>query len=189
MSAVPEISIEAARERLDSFRIVDVREANEFEGPLGHIAGATLVPLGTLEQAAGSLPKDRPLLAVCRSGRRSETACEILAAHGLEATNLIGGMIAWNRAGLPIERRAPANPVELRDAIAAWFAQLSGSEITASRAAIERAFAEEGASWDAPSPAGLDVALARIEAALSRDSRPPDLDISLAFFREVLAMF
>jgi rhodanese-related sulfurtransferase len=185
VSPVPELSVTEARSRLADFHVVDVREPHELDGPLGHIPGATLVPLGALDAAADSLANDRPILAVCRSGRRSERACEILAAHGRRATNLAGGMIAWNRAGLPVERREPASLRELRDAIEAWFAQLSGGGPGAARAAIESALREAGAGWDAPSGAGIERALARLAAAF--DAAPPDLDVSLAYFRRALA--
>lgn len=188
MSMVPELSVHEARKRLAEFRVIDVREPHEFGGPLGHIPGATLAPLGHLDAVADALPKDRPLLAVCRSGKRSERACQILAAHGQHAINLAGGMIAWNRAGLPAERCEPASLPELRDALAAWFAQLSASEPAAARAVIETALAEAGASWDAPSVASLDHALERAETRLAGATRPPDLDMSLEFFRKALSV-
>ena len=51
--------------------------------------------------------RGRSLLLVCRSGRRSAQACEALIALGVEdVTNLAGGMIAWNDAGLPVEGRS-----------------------------------------------------------------------------------
>jgi len=188
MSTVEEMAVEAAHARLGDYLVLDVREPHEIDGPLGHVAGARLVPLGVLDRDAGTLPAGRVILAVCRSGRRSERACEILAAHGRRAINLAGGMIAWNRAGLPIERRAPATPAALRDALAAWFAQLGGIDAAAARAAIDAAIAEAGASWEAPNVTGLGRAIDRCEAALSRDARPADLDLSLAFFRESLAV-
>jgi rhodanese-related sulfurtransferase len=188
MSDVEETSVQEAHARIGDYFLLDVREPHELDGPLGHVAGARLVPLGALDRDAGTLPADRVILAVCRSGRRSARACEILAAHGRRAINLAGGMIAWNQAGLPIERRAPATPAALRDALAAWFAQLGGIDAATARAAIDAALSEAGASWEAPSAAGLGRAIDRCEAALSQDARPADLDLSLAFFRESLAV-
>ena len=63
-----------ANTRLAEFRIVDVREAHEFAGPLGKIAGAELVALGTVRARADELRGSRPLLLVCRSGARSGKA-------------------------------------------------------------------------------------------------------------------
>ena len=48
-------------------RRIDVREPDEFIGPLGHLPGAELVPLGTLEAASADWPREHPLLLICRS--------------------------------------------------------------------------------------------------------------------------
>ncbi len=89
-----------AAQRLDTFAVIDVREPSEFTGSLGHIAGAKLVPLGTIPTAAASLPR-KPLLLVCRSGGRSASAAAHLAGQGFEVYNLVGGMTAWGAQGLP----------------------------------------------------------------------------------------
>ena len=60
-------------------RRIDVREADEYTGPLGHLHGAELVPLGTLEAASASWPREEPLLLICRSGGRSAKAAQALA--------------------------------------------------------------------------------------------------------------
>ncbi|UCH75207.1 MAG: MBL fold metallo-hydrolase, partial [Rhodospirillales bacterium] len=52
-------------------QIVDVREPDEYEGPLGRIAGSLPIPLGELARRAGKLSKDRPIVTVCRAGARS----------------------------------------------------------------------------------------------------------------------
>jgi rhodanese-related sulfurtransferase len=53
-------------------------------------------------QRVEELPKDQPIVFVCRSGNRSQVACEQLSRLGYEnVTNFEGGMIAWKRAGLP----------------------------------------------------------------------------------------
>ena len=78
--------------------LVDVREAWEWEqGNLGHL-GALHVPLGDLEDALDSLPRDRPLVAVCSMGARSAGAADYLRARGFpRAANLTGGLAAWAR--------------------------------------------------------------------------------------------
>jgi glyoxylase-like metal-dependent hydrolase (beta-lactamase superfamily II)/rhodanese-related sulfurtransferase len=87
--------------------VIDVREPEEFVGPLGHIRGALLVPMDALVRR---LPKlaglaDRDVVVVCRAGARSRTASAILAAAGLaRVRNLEGGMLAWAEAGLPVQR-------------------------------------------------------------------------------------
>ncbi len=82
--------------------LVDVRTPAEFEYD-GRIANSLLIPLDSLMQRMKELPKDQPIVCVCRSGSRSYMACELLAAQGYDATNLAGGMIAWKRSGLPYE--------------------------------------------------------------------------------------
>ena len=87
--------------------IVDVREPEEFVGELGHIEGALLVPLDSLQRR---LPKlagyvGRALVVVCRSGARSASACAMLRQAGFaQVSNLSGGMLAWRDAGLPVQR-------------------------------------------------------------------------------------
>jgi SulP family sulfate permease len=81
--------------------VIDVREQREFEQ--GHLPGARLVPLRLLLAAAPSLPRDRALLLVCRSGRRSSRAMAMLYGVGREDSfNLKGGVLAWRAAGLPL---------------------------------------------------------------------------------------
>ena len=82
----------------DAYKIIDVREKAEFEGPLGHIPNSELVPLTTLKEKAKSWNRDQPILLVCRSGYRSDVACELLREMSFSnVTNLIGGVIAWNQ--------------------------------------------------------------------------------------------
>jgi rhodanese-related sulfurtransferase len=89
---------------LGEVRIIDVREPDEFVGPLGHIPGAELVPLRTLQQEMKDWSKDQAMLMVCRSGGRSGSAAAILARAGFaNVINLRGGMMAYNAASLPVE--------------------------------------------------------------------------------------
>jgi rhodanese-related sulfurtransferase len=85
-------------------RLVDVREPHEFTGELGHIQGAELVPLATVASAAGRWPRAEPLVLICRSGQRSERAAIVLTAAGFRyVMNMVGGMLAWKEARLPVE--------------------------------------------------------------------------------------
>jgi rhodanese-related sulfurtransferase len=96
----PEISVHEAAERIAAGAVlVDVRQPEEWNA--GHIAGATLIPLGELAGRAGEIPSDGPVVVVCRSGNRSGMATEALRAAGYDAYNLEGGMIAWTATGLP----------------------------------------------------------------------------------------
>ncbi len=87
--------------------VVDVREIDEFDGELGHIPGAVLIPLKQLAARACEIEahKDRSILVVCRAGVRSATGAAILTGLGYEhVTNLVGGMVEWNDQRLPVER-------------------------------------------------------------------------------------
>ena len=81
--------------------LLDVREPDEWQA--GHIAGAQHIPLGQLRERLAEVPKDRTILAVCRSGSRSEAAMRGLRTLGYTVENLEGGVTAWKRAGLPLE--------------------------------------------------------------------------------------
>jgi len=80
-------------------QIVDVREADEVAA--GMIAGARHIPLGELRSRLAELDKGRPVVAVCRSGRRSAAAADQLAAAGFTAYTMTGGMLDWSANGLP----------------------------------------------------------------------------------------
>lgn len=80
-------------------QIVDVREADELAE--GVIPGAHHIPLGELRSRLGELDRSLPVIAVCRSGRRSAAAADQLAAAGFSADTMAGGMLAWQAAGLP----------------------------------------------------------------------------------------
>jgi rhodanese-related sulfurtransferase len=68
------------------------------------------VPMSELQERASELPR-RPLLLVCHSGSRSMAATGYLRALGYDATNVAGGMVAWQRAGLAV-RTGPPDPDE-----------------------------------------------------------------------------
>ncbi|HZQ42375.1 MAG TPA: rhodanese-like domain-containing protein [Acidobacteriaceae bacterium] len=88
--------------------IIDVREYPEFAA--GHIQNAQLVPLATVGDACSAWDKSRPLLLVCKSGRRAEQARQKLIQRGFtDAIVLPGGMDAWSAAGKPVvkESRQP----------------------------------------------------------------------------------
>jgi sulfur dioxygenase len=91
-------------EHAGQVQVVDVREPDEFVGPLGHIKGAKLLPLGSLSNNISQLKSDRPIVAVCRSGARSAQATVILGKAGFaEVANLAGGMLRWRAQRYPVE--------------------------------------------------------------------------------------
>lgn len=98
-----EIEPQWVAEHLEQVTVIDVREPDEFNDRLGHITAAKLLPLSQLEQKVDTIPTDQPIVTVCHSGSRSGQATVIMRKAGVEkVANLRGGMLAWNRAGLPI---------------------------------------------------------------------------------------
>ncbi|MBV9858478.1 MAG: MBL fold metallo-hydrolase [Alphaproteobacteria bacterium] len=99
-----EIDPHGLEEALAAVQVLDVREPDEFTGPLGHIDGARLIPLGELADRAGELSRERPVVAVCRAGGRSAQATVILQQAGFkEIANLTGGMLRWRAEGHSVE--------------------------------------------------------------------------------------
>ena len=121
--------------RMATVQVIDVREPDEWSA--GHIDGAVHVPLNTL-LAGGGAPLDpaRPAVMVCRSGARSELATLMLMTRGFDAANLVGGMEAWARAGLPVTTDAGTH--NARAVIIA-----TGSELQLALGAAKK-LAEEG---------------------------------------------
>lgn len=102
VGGVPEVVPEWLAAHAGEVRIVDVRERDEYTGPLGHIHGADLVPLAGLTQGLEGSDKDAPLVLVCRSGGRSgKGALELLAQGYRRVVSMRGGMTLWNQRGLP----------------------------------------------------------------------------------------
>lgn len=85
-------------------QVLDVRETREFNDALGHIHGAQLLPLTELASRLHELDRQRPLVAVCRSGTRSAQACVLLAKAGFtQVANLAGGLLRWRAQGHPVD--------------------------------------------------------------------------------------
>lgn len=103
--AVPDVTAREAFELAQTGRavIVDVREQDEWEAV--RIPGAIHIPLAELRARAGELPRDRAIVAQCRSGTRSLFAAQTLAAAGFrDVRNLDGGIQDWIAASLAVER-------------------------------------------------------------------------------------
>ena len=85
--------------------VLDVREQSEYDS--GHVVNSKLIPLGKLKERIGELEKyrERPIVVICRSGQRSASACVALGKQGFaQAYNFHGGVIAWQKANLPLEK-------------------------------------------------------------------------------------
>ena len=97
-----QISAQDAAAHMDQFEVIDVRGPGEYAG--GHIPGAKLAPLDQLAFLVNTLPKDKPLLMVCRSGQRSSVASQLLVNAGFDQViNLEGGMMGWAGQGHAVE--------------------------------------------------------------------------------------
>lgn len=87
----------------DGALLVDVREA--FEWQEGHARGAVHVPMMEVPSRMDELPREAPIYLICATGNRSGRVAEYLVQNGFtRPINVRGGTVAWQRAGLPIER-------------------------------------------------------------------------------------
>jgi rhodanese-related sulfurtransferase len=80
--------------------VLDVRtpeEWNEF-----HVPNTTLIPLDELAARVNELPKDQPIVVVCRSGNRSQAGRDILLQAGFNVTSMNGGLNEWRASGYPV---------------------------------------------------------------------------------------
>lgn len=91
--------------------LVDIRERDEFARI--HVPGAISQPLSQFEQAHLSVDPDADVIFTCRTGVRTQGACDRLAARvDGDAYVLDGGLDAWAKSGLPVEQDRKA-PLEL----------------------------------------------------------------------------
>lgn len=106
MTAIKIINADTAKEWLDKNEaiIIDVRESGEYAAM--HIPGATLIPLGTINNDVLPPLAGKKLIIHCQLGRRSEMACEKLLSTNpsLDVYNLDGGIKAWVNAGQKVNQ-------------------------------------------------------------------------------------
>ena len=104
----PEIAdfsaVEAQKAVARGMLLVDVREQHEWDA--GHMPGAVWIPMDQIPKRLAELPRDRDIIFSCRSGNRSGAVKDMLIdEHGYTRVhNLLGGIIAWQLAGLPVEK-------------------------------------------------------------------------------------
>jgi glyoxylase-like metal-dependent hydrolase (beta-lactamase superfamily II) len=98
-----EIEPDWVAQHRSAVQILDVRARAEAEGELGHLTGATIVPLDELRDRVGELSDaEKPVVVVCQTGKRSGMATLILRKAGIRrVANLAGGMVRWRALGLP----------------------------------------------------------------------------------------
>ncbi len=96
--AIPTMSAHELKQKMDArepFELIDVREGFEYE--IARIDGARLIPLGEIAERADELPRDRPIVVNCHSGRRSAEAVRLLQQRGFgNIYNLEGGIDGWS---------------------------------------------------------------------------------------------
>src|SRR6266568_9534076 len=96
--AIPTMSAQELKRKMDArepFELIDVRETFEYE--IARIDGAKLIPLGEIAERADELPRDRPIVVHCHSGRRSAEAVRLLQQRGFgNIYNLEGGIDGWS---------------------------------------------------------------------------------------------
>ncbi|HEY7775157.1 MAG TPA: rhodanese-like domain-containing protein, partial [Kineobactrum sp.] len=84
-AGIPEIDEEWLEQHLDSVTVLDVRLAEEVRDcPLAQALVDIYIPLGELRERISEVPGDKPVVALCRSGRRSALAVSILQEAGHE---------------------------------------------------------------------------------------------------------
>jgi rhodanese-related sulfurtransferase len=101
----PEYELEPGRvkEMLDAgeAEVIDVRRPDEREAE--YIAGTRHVELASLQAAADSIDRGRPVVFYCHVGERSAMATDAFRAGGFDAYHLRGGIEAWMAEGLPVK--------------------------------------------------------------------------------------
>ncbi|NQV46868.1 MAG: rhodanese-like domain-containing protein [Rhodospirillaceae bacterium] len=91
--------------------VLDVRSEGEFTGELGHVPGSVNLAGMELDKRLAAVGseiydlKDAPIFITCRTNNRSPRAARILTKAGFTNVAIVkGGMVAWNKQGLPIEK-------------------------------------------------------------------------------------
>jgi sulfur dioxygenase len=101
-AGLSEVAPEWVASHRGDVHVLDVRSPAEFEGELGHLEGAQLIPLDELRARTAEVRSDKPVVVLCQTGKRSGLATVILAKAGVTRTaNVAGGMVRWRELGLP----------------------------------------------------------------------------------------
>ncbi|MFP5218570.1 MAG: rhodanese-like domain-containing protein [Actinomycetes bacterium] len=87
----------------DGALLLDVRSPAEFQS--AHAPHARNVPLDQLASRLRDVPTGRQIITICQSGGRSARAAALLRGENRDVVDVRGGMSAWQRAGLPVQRR------------------------------------------------------------------------------------
>lgn len=96
-AGIPEVEPEWVIQNQPSVTILDVRDADEIEESLAGLHNLLHIPLAELRARVNEVPKDKPVVTLCRSGKRSSLAISILKAAGHEQlANIHGGLLHWH---------------------------------------------------------------------------------------------
>ncbi len=102
-SGVLEISPQWVASHLNDVHILDVRTKVETEEENARIIGAQLIPIDELRDRISEIPDNKPIMTICRSGKRSVLAFNILLESGKQkVANVNGGLLRWYEEGLPV---------------------------------------------------------------------------------------
>lgn len=94
MKTITTTELQEKLEAGQPLQVIDVREDDEVAA--GMVPDAKHIALGTLPERIEEIDGTQPVHIICRSGRRSERACEFLESNGIEAINVEGGMLNWD---------------------------------------------------------------------------------------------
>jgi rhodanese-related sulfurtransferase len=172
-------------------RVIDVRQPEEYNGSLGHLPGAELVPLSALTEAARGWDRQQPVLLVCRSGARGVAAARALTELGFTSLyNLAGGMLAWSEARLPVAHGAEGSLSTLREEVFGCFVAMNGGEASRVEPMFRQIFSQVNARYEAPSPEEMGRVLealksAALAAGRSEEELAPHFDHFKAQLRRV----
>lgn len=101
-SQVRDVAATEVFEKKDTLVLIDVRETHEYNAELGHIDGTKLIVMNTIPNHLDEIPKDKPVVFICRSGGRSSQVAAFCMDQGYENVfNMKGGMLMWNQLMLP----------------------------------------------------------------------------------------
>ncbi len=94
MKEIEPIELKAMIDAKEDFQLIDVREPHEYD--LVNIAGE-LIPMGEIPENLSKIARDKKVIVMCRSGKRSATITRFLEENGMEKVyNLRGGILAYS---------------------------------------------------------------------------------------------
>ena len=96
--SIPEITpaeFLAQRDQGHALTLLDVREP--WELTVANVPGTQHIPMGQVGQRLSEIDRQKPVVVLCRSGKRSLEVARFLQQNGYQASNLTGGLLAWSR--------------------------------------------------------------------------------------------